>query len=182
MSANLQTDGAMEPHVPTSPRRSRRGPVFVTLAAAAASAIGGAAAFSAFRSAPASASNHVAHHQLEATSRAITRRQLATTYGIHLTLVGVTAAGGLVDLRFQITDAAKARKLFDSPSVMPAVVDETSGVVLQPPHGGHHSHITPANGASYFVLIGNAGGVVQRGVPVSVVINNVRVEHITAET
>ena len=152
------------------------------MAAVGASAIGGAAAFNAFSSSPSASAAHVAHHQLEATSRPITRQQLATDYGIHLTLVGVTAAGGLVDLRFTITDAVKARRLFDDPAVIPAVVDESSGVVLQPPHGGHNSHITPADGASYFVLIGNAGGVVQRGVPVSVVINNVRVEHITAET
>ena len=65
---------------------------------------------------------------------------------------------------------------------MPAVVAEPTGVILAPPHGGHHAHVTPASGASYFVLIGNAGGVVQRGVPVSVVINGVRVEHILAET
>ena len=94
----------------------------------------------------------------------------------------MTAAGGLVDLRFKITDAKKARKLFDDPAVMPAVVAEPTGVILAPPHGGHHAHVTPTSGASYFVLIGNAGGVVQRGVPVSVVINSVRVEHILAET
>ena len=112
----------------------------------------------------------------------VTREQLLDQYGIRLNLVGVTAAGGLVDLRFTITDVAKARKLFTDPSVMPAVVAERTNTVLQAPHGGHHGHITPVGGASYFVLIGNAGGVVQRGVPVSVLINGVRVEHIAAET
>lgn len=112
----------------------------------------------------------------------VTRQQLLDEYGIRLNLVGVTAAGGLVDLRFTITDVAKAKKLFTDPSVMPAVVAERTGTVLQAPHGGHHGHITPIGGASYFVLIGNAGGVVQRGVPVSVLINGVRVEHIAAET
>ena len=112
----------------------------------------------------------------------VTRQQLQDQYGIRLNLVGVTAAGGLVDLRFTITDVTKAKKLFTDPSVMPAVVSEKTGTLLQAPHGGHHGHITPVGGASYFVLIGNAGGVVQRGVPVSVLINDVRVEHITAET
>lgn len=112
----------------------------------------------------------------------VTRAELQSQYGIRLNLVGVTAAGGLVDLRFTITDVTKARKLFTDPSVMPAVVAEKTGTVLQAPHGGHHGHITPIGGASYFVLIGNAGGVVQRGVPVSVLINGVRVEHIRAET
>ena len=113
--------------------------------------------------------------------RAVSRADLQRDYGIRLNLVGVTAAGGLVDLRFTVTDAAKARKLFTSDRVMPAVVSERSGKVLTPPHGGHHGHISPVSGASYFVLIGNEGGTVQKGVPVSVVINGVRVEHIPAE-
>lgn len=156
------------------------------IAAAAASAMGGALAFSAFgpsaKPAQSPEASHTQHHELEATTRPISRQDLAGQYGIKLTLVGVTAAGGLVDLRFTITDAKKSRALFDDPSVMPAVVAEPTGTVLQPPHGGHHAHVTPADGASYFVLIGNAGGVVQRGVPVSVVINSIRVEHIVAET
>jgi hypothetical protein len=171
-----------EPTAPGPSRPSRRKQWLVTVGAVVVSALGGAAAFSALSSSSASPDTHAAHRSLEAASVPISREQLANEYGIRLTLVGVTAAGGLVDLRFKITDAKKARKLFDDPAVMPAVVAEPTGVVLAPPHGGHHAHVTPASGASYFVLIGNAGGVVQRGVPVSVVINSVRVEHILAET
>jgi hypothetical protein len=173
-----------EQTAPGPSRPSRRRQWLITVGAVVASAVGGAAAFSALSSSSPSSSPdaHAAHHRLESLSRPITREQLAGDYGIRLTLVGVTAAGGLVDLRFKITDAKKARKLFDDPAVMPAIVAEPTGVILAPPHGGHHSHVTPTSGASYFVLIGNAGGVVQRGVPVSVVINSVRVEHILAET
>ncbi len=172
-----------EQTAPGPSRPSRRRQWLVTIGAVVASALGGAVAFSALSSSPSSSSDqHAAHHNLEAASVPISRKQLANQYGIRLTLVGVTAAGGLVDLRFKITDAEKAKKLFDDPAVMPAVVAEPTGTVLAPPHGGHHSHVTPTSGASYFILIGNAGGVVQRGVPVSVVINSVRVEHILAET
>lgn len=171
-----------EPTAPGPSRPSRRRQWLITVGAVVVSALGGAAAFSALSSSSSSQDTHAAHHRLEALSRPITREQLAGDYGIQLTLVGVTAAGGLVDLRFKITDATKAKQLFDDPAVMPAVVAEPTGVVLAPPHGGHHARVTPTSGASYFILIGNAGGVVQRGVPVSVVINNVRVEHILAET
>ncbi len=175
-----------EHHAPGPMGPQRRTRWLLIVAAAAASAMGGALAFSAFgpsaRSAQQSDASHAQHHQLEASTQPISQQELASKYGIKLTLVGVTAAGGLVDLRFKITDAKKSRKLFNDPSVMPAVVAEPTGTVLQPPHGGHHAHVTPADGASYFVLIGNAGGVVQRGVPVSVVFNTVRVEHILAET
>ncbi len=186
MSAEIEaTDIGLGQRAPGPSRPSRRRQWLVTAGAVVASVLGGAVAFSALSSSPSSSSSsgsHAAHHSLEAASVPISRRQLAEDYGIRLTLVGVTAAGGLVDLRFKITDAEKAKKLFDDPAVMPAVVAETTGAVLQAPHGGHHSRVTPASGASYFILIGNAGGVVQRGVPVSVVINGVRVEHILAET
>lgn len=128
------------------------------------------------------ASSHSGHQRLQTSTRRITRAGLASRYGIKLTLVGVTASGGLVDLRFRIIDAAKAKKLFTSASVMPAVIAEPSGTVIEAPHGGHHGRVKPATGASYFLLMGNPGGAVQRGVPVTVVFNTVRVEHIVAET
>ena len=183
MSAEIEaTDIGPGQRAPGPSRPSRRRQWLVTAGAVVASVLGGAVAFSALSSSPSSSGPHAAHHSLEAASVPISRGQLAKDYGIRLTLVGVTAAGGLVDLRFKITDAEKAKKLFDDPAVMPAVVAETTGAVLQAPHGGHHSRVTPTSGASYFILIGNAGGVVQRGVSVSVVINGVRVEHILAET
>lgn len=183
MSAKIEATGIGPGQSAPGPSRpSRRKQWLVTVGAVVASALGGAVAFSALSSSPSSSDQHAAHRSLEAASVPISRKQLANEYGIRLTLVGVTAAGGLVDLRFKITDAEKAKKLFDDPAVMPAVVAEPTGTVLEPPHGGHNSRVTPTSGASYFILIGNAGGVVQRGVPVSVVINNVRVEHILAET
>ena len=90
-------------------------------------------------------------------------------YGIRLNLVGVTPAGGLVDLRFTITDVGQGEEaLHRAPASCRRSSPSATGTVLQAPHGGHHGHVTPVSGASYFVLIGNAGGVVQRGVPVSV--------------
>jgi len=175
---------------PTGPGRRTRW--VLTIGAIVASMMLGGLAFSFFGpsapprtaqpvAAPVTGS-HAGHQQVLASTRRITRAELASRYGIRLTLVGVTASGGLVDLRFRITDAAKAKKLFTSASVTPAVIAEPSGTVIQVPHGGHHGHVTPATGASYFILMGNPGGAVQRGIPVSVVFNTVRVEHIVAET
>ncbi len=173
----------------TTGRRTARG--LIVGAVALASALGGAVAYSALHDspspapAPAAAADgdaHAQHHQLEATTTPISREALMRRYGIRLNLVAVTASGGLVDLRFTVTDAKKAKRIFTTASVMPTVVAEDSGVVLEAHHAGHHAKVTPLTGASYFVLIGNAGGVVQRGVPVSVLFNTVRVEHVTAES
>ena len=173
---------------PTGPRRGA--PWLLVGGAVVASMMTGGLAFSLFGSSSRSpvappvvaANGHAGHLDLQASTQRVSRAALASRYGIKLTLVGVTASGGLIDLRFKITDAARAKKLFTSKSVMPAVVAESTGTVVQAPHGGHHGQVTPTSGASYFILMGNPGGVVQRGVPVTVVINKVRVEHIVAET
>lgn len=169
------------PTTPSNPagHRSPRTRRLVTLALSTAVLVSAAAVFGMMRlngstAFPAGAS--------APAGKVVSKKQLADDYGIRLNLVGVTAAGGLVDLRFTITDASKARRLFTDATVMPGIVVERSGAVLQAPHGGRHHSINPTSGASYFVLIGNAGGAVQRGVPVSVLINGVRVEHITAQS
>jgi hypothetical protein len=175
--------------VTTDPGRRRLTRGLIAAAAALACAMTGAVGYSIVSSSgqpPAAAAPvadaHAQHHQLEASTTAISRAELQKRYGIRLNLVAVTASGGLVDLRFTVTDAKKAKHIFTKASVMPAVVAEDSGTVLVAHHAGHHAKVTPLTGASYFVLIGNAGGVVQRGVPVSVLFNTVRVEHVTAES
>ena len=186
------TEGS-EPTVPGPPVPAagpgRRAKWLLVGGAVVASMMAGGLAFSLFGpSSPApvvppvaTSDAHTAHHGLQVKTRPITRAELARKYGIRLTLVGVTASGGLVDLRFRITDAAKAKKLFTKPSVVPAVIQERTGTVIQA-HASHHNQVVPKTGGSYFILMGNAGGVVQRGVPVTVVFNTVRVEHIVAET
>lgn len=171
----------------TTGRRTARG--LIVGAVALASALGGAAAYSALSSSspPAETTTvvvdaHAQHDRLRADTTPISRDALVKRYGIRLNLVAVTASGGLVNLRFTITDAKKAKRIFTNAGVMPTVVAEDSGVVLVAHHAGHHAKVTPLTGASYFVLIGNAGGAVQRGVPVSVLFNTVRVEHVTAES
>lgn len=175
---------------PTPAGPGRRAKWLLIGGALVASMMGGGLAFSLLGSSsalpavpPVAAQDaHAGHHDLQASTRPISRAELARKYGIRLTLVGVTASGGLIDLRFRISDAAKAKKLFASRSVMPAVIAEPTGTVVEAPHGGHHGQVTPTTGASYFVLMGNPGGAVQRGIPVTVVFNTVRVEHIVAET
>lgn len=115
-----------------------------------------------------------------ADSRVISAQELADHYGIEIRLVGVTAAGGLIDMRFTITDATKAEQLFTDSHTMPALLAEPSGVVIRAPSGHRHSEIKPVDGGKYFILYPNPGGVIQSGVPVSVIINGVRVEHVIA--
>lgn len=56
---------------------------------------------------------------------------LEDQYGLHVNLIAVTAAGGLVDVRLKVLDAEKARQLFQSGT--PSVLVDQSGVVLVAP-------------------------------------------------
>lgn len=114
-------------------------------------------------------------------ARVVSSDTLASEFGIRFDLVGVTAAGGLVEIRFTVLDASKARNLFHDPSSVPTLFVEQSGAVLHTKKGMSH-RLELLDGARYFLLFPNAGGVVQSGTPVSIVIDDVKIEPIAAQT
>lgn len=68
------------------------------------------------------------------------RQQLAppsateSRYGIQITQIGLTAAGGLVDFRFKVLDAAKARQLLGDPANAPVLIAEHNPPLMPPHH------------------------------------------------
>ena len=69
----------------------------------------------------------------------VTADGMAARYGIDIDLLAVTAAGGLVELRYQVVDPDKAAPLVHDSDLSPALVAEDSGktlVMSTPPH--HH--------------------------------------------
>jgi hypothetical protein len=114
-------------------------------------------------------------------ARVIDARTLEADYGVRFDMVAVTASGGLVDLRFTVVDEAKAKGLFHDTATSPALFVEGRGAVLRTRKGMNHT-LSLLTGGRYFVLFSNAGGVVQPGTQVSVVIDNIRLEPITAKS
>jgi hypothetical protein len=114
-------------------------------------------------------------------ARVIDAQTLEADYGVRFDMVAVTASGGLVDLRFTVVDEAKAKGLFHDLATSPALYVEGNGAVLRTRKGMSH-HLSLLTGGRYFVLFSNAGGVVQAGTQVSVVIDNIRLEPITAKS
>lgn len=107
--------------------------------------------------------------------------ELRDRFGISVDLVGVTAAGGLVQLRFTVTDEVKASAAFHDKASMPSLAVEGRGIRIDPPGGMAH-HFRIVGGASYFVLYANPGGSVQAGTPVSVIVGGVRLAPIIAQS
>ena len=105
---------------------------------------------------------------------------LEERYGIRITLVAVTAGGGLVDLRYQVTDAAKAAQVLGPGAVAPTLIAEDSGKTLPAPQQAPEE-ARPETGQTYFILYPNAENSVKPGAAVTVVIGDVRVEHLIAK-
>ncbi|MDI6858711.1 MAG: hypothetical protein QME71_10395 [Dehalococcoidia bacterium] len=104
---------------------------------------------------------------------------LEEEYGIRITLVAVTAGGGLVDLRYQVTDAAKAAQVLGPGAEAPTLIAEESGKTL--PSQQAPEETRPETGQTYFILYPNVENSVKPGSAVTVVIGDVRLEHLIAK-
>jgi hypothetical protein len=124
---------------------------------------------------------HDAHAIDAAGARIVTADALEATYGIRVTLVAVTAEGGLVDVRFTVTDQTKAAAVLAEHAAMPALFVERSGAILSTSHPMAHK-VVLIQGGTYFLLYPNSAGAVQPGTPVSIVVDGVRLAAITAQS
>ena len=102
---------------------------------------------------------------------------LAERSGVRIVQVAVSGGGGLVDLRFQVVDPEKAASIHDL-ATPAAVVDESTGLVVNQLLMGH-SHTAPFEpGVTYYLVFENPGNLVHRGSDVSVLLGNAQVEHV----
>ena len=91
----------------------------------------------------------------------ITQDVFEQSYGLHVNLVGVTAAGGMVDLRLKILDAAKAKQLLQAQPPTLWVVERK--VLLTAPPDSQTQAPSLENGAMYFVMFPNTRNAVKPG-------------------
>jgi hypothetical protein len=106
--------------------------------------------------------------------------ELEERYGIRITLIGVTAAGGMVDFRFRVLDANKAIALTKDHALMPVLNVQNTDTRLAMPGNGMHS-MTMQNGKVYYILFGNPKGEVKPGTPISVAFGDMQLEAIQAQ-
>lgn len=171
MSIEIEATGAEATEIPTTPRRRGRrwwaaSAVVIMLAAAVGSYV-------------------VTHRGTAAQGPppvgAVSTAVMEDRYGVRIDLVGLAALGGLLELRFTVLDKDKATGLFHDATLTPEILVERSGAVLHPPSGMAHKLVL-LNGASYFMLFTNVGDAVQEGDLLSIVVDQVRIEHIPAQS
>ncbi len=103
----------------------------------------------------------------------LTAEQLEAQYGLRVNLLALTAAGGMVDLRLTVTDAAKAAALLGNLS--PALGVSGSAVVLRAPDDGLPQE-KPEDGKLLFRLFPNSGNAVKRGTKVAVTFGDISLQ------
>jgi hypothetical protein len=102
---------------------------------------------------------------------------LVARSGVKITRVAVSGGGGLIDLRFQVADPGKADALHDA-SKPPALVDESSGLVVKNLLMDH-AHTGPFKaGVTYYLVFENPGNWLHSGSKVTVLLGDAQVEHV----
>lgn len=105
---------------------------------------------------------------------------MAASYGIHVDLIAVTAAGGMIEFRYQVVDPDKADRIVHDEALAPALINEETGQTLIMNSPPHHHGAELALGGTYFFLMANAANAVRRGTKLTLVIGDKRLEHIEA--
>ncbi|MCX6043678.1 MAG: hypothetical protein NT075_01090 [Chloroflexi bacterium] len=116
-----------------------------------------------------------------AASPAISAKTFEDRFGIRITLIAVTAGGGIVDFRYKIIDKKKAEFLLGDAHSMPSLMAERSGITLLPPNHVMKHNTQLENGRSYFQFYANTQNAVKPGDFVAVVIGSLRLEPIIAQ-
>jgi hypothetical protein len=102
----------------------------------------------------------------------ISESTLADRYGLRVSLIGVTAAGGMLDFRMKMVDAAKARLLLGEAKNFPVLVS-ANGQVLTVPVDNKPATIEFKQDANFYLMFSNTGGVVTSGSTVTVRFGNI---------
>jgi hypothetical protein len=119
-----------------------------------------------------------AYRATQSPGTPVSAEVIEAEWGIQITHVAVTADGGLIDFRFRVVDPEKAGPLLTL-AKRPVLVAEDSGAVIDHLMHPPHSHdLVP--GRVLYLIYNNTGGAIRRGAAVSVVLGDLRLEHLIA--
>jgi len=103
-------------------------------------------------------------------------QEIEDKFGVRFTSMAVIADGGMVDLRFRIIDPAKAANFGHYTETSPRLISEDTGLPVDTTIMGLHHHEMEV-GRVYYVLYRNTANAIRSGDLVSIVIDNMKIEH-----
>lgn len=105
--------------------------------------------------------------------------KLNENWGIEITRLHITASGYMIDFRYRVLDAVKAKELFNRQK-KPYLIDQATGKVMAVPNIGKVGPLRnsnmPKEGKIYWMFFDNMMGLIKPGSKVTVVIGDFRVE------
>ena len=133
---------------------------------------------------PSTGSRVLSSESADASAAVTASEQLAAQWGVEVASIRLTAHNHMIDYRYRVLDAQKATDLFNR-QIKPHLIHQKTGKVLAVPEtaklGPLRNSNIPKDGKIYWMLFGNAGGLVQSGDQVTVVIGEFRVEDLVVE-
>jgi hypothetical protein len=114
------------------------------------------------------------------SAEVLSAADLEERYGLAVRLIGVTAAGGMIDFRLKILDSQKAQQFLEDPANLPRLIVAESGEALIVSEG-LDDDIEWEDGGILFNFYPNDNGVVQPGTPVIVEFGTLQLEPIEAQ-
>jgi hypothetical protein len=112
--------------------------------------------------------------------RPIAGEILEQQYGLRVSLLGVTAAGGMVDLRLKVLDPQKAALLLHDPASLPVLSVGNGNTLLKAQEDTRIDNLKLETGV-IFLLYPNLGNLVRPGTPVSIRFGDIRLEPFAAQ-
>ena len=107
--------------------------------------------------------------------------EIARRWGIRIESMRLTAAGYMLDFRYRVVDARKAKPIF-ARRTKPRLIDEATGAVMlvptPPKTGALRNSNDPKAGRSYFMFFANPGRLIAEGRTVTVTIGEFSVSGI----
>ena len=96
-------------------------------------------------------------------------------YGVRFTMLGLTASGGMLDLRFVAVDAGKVEQLGHHGTKIRLVIEHTGRTLNSEQMTPHFGKIHA--GSQYFALLRNDGNALHQGDLVTVVVGKLALQH-----
>jgi hypothetical protein len=101
---------------------------------------------------------------------------IEATWGVRFTQIGLSADGGMVDVRYVVLDIDKAMSLAADVDSTPLLVDEESQRVIFAVAMKAHAHDLHTGGR-YYLLYRNTNGLLEPGRRVTITVGGERLEH-----
>lgn len=106
--------------------------------------------------------------------------ELESDFGLQVSLIGVTAGGGMIDFRLEVLDAEKAKKLLWDPARKPTLIAVKSGIELTNPSMEENGPAL-ADGDIIFALFPNSGSAIRPGDELRVAFGTLHLEPMPAQ-